>query len=115
MTRKKFKTFHEFILKDEKVVLGVLMLVSLWGGNILFTLLVVTLFIVHQTGIAVILSVLCIAGWLQLIKFYSFGGLKAMPKLSTEQIVWKGGYNGKEKIKETIEEQAKEKGKSKKS
>jgi hypothetical protein len=86
--RNKYKTFHEFILKDEKIVMKVLIVLSFWAGNLLFSLLTYAVFASKNYEIAIILSIFCVAGWWKLIRFYQMGGTKTMPKLSSEKFVW---------------------------
>jgi hypothetical protein len=81
-------------LKDETVVLKTLLVMSMWIGPILFSLITYGLYVSENYILAVIIGLLSLAGWYKLIKFYKFGGLKAMPKISSEQFVWRT-KNGK--------------------
>ena len=85
---KKYNTFHDFILKDDRVVMKTLIVISMWTGNILFTLLILALWISRVYEIAIILGIINLFGWWKVIKFYRLGGLKAMPAMTAEQIVW---------------------------
>jgi hypothetical protein len=96
MKKKKFNTFHDFVLNDEKIVMKVLMVMSLWAGNILFSLTVVTLLILKVYDLGIILGVIALFGWYYVFNFYRIGGTKAMPDMSTNQVVWRKN-NGKEK------------------
>lgn len=87
--KKKFNTFSSFILHDEKIVMKVLLTLAMWGGNILFFLLVLALFASKIYEIAIILGVISLFGWWQVIKFYRLGGTKTMPNMSADSVVWK--------------------------
>ena len=89
MAKKKFNTFHDFVLKDEIVVMKTLLMLSMWAGNILLTLIVLVCYLAKIYELAIIFGVLCLFGWLKVIKFYRMGGMKALPKMSAEKYVWR--------------------------
>jgi hypothetical protein len=97
-TKKKFNTFHDFVLKDENTVVKVLLVLSSWLGPIVFSLITYSLFASENYVLAVIFGLFTLAGWYKLVKFYRYGGANAVPKISSEQFVWRR-KNGKRTTK----------------
>lgn len=106
MAKKKFDTFGDFILKDEKIVMKVLLTTSMWAGNIILTLIVLALWFTSNREVSIILGILSLFGWWRVIKFYRFGGPKNIPDMKAETEIWgknreqdKVINNGKEESK----------------
>ena len=108
--KKKFNTFHDFVLGDEDVVMKVLLLMGMWAGNILFSLLVLALALSHNYELAIIIGLISSFGWWKTITFYRLGGIKTMPKMKAGDVVWRQTYGTEKESekKDTKEESCKE-------
>lgn len=97
MAKKKFDTFGDFVMKDDKVVMKTLIVTSMWAGNISFSLIVLTMYFLKVWELFIILGLISLFGWYKVYQFYQMGGTKAMPAMTAEQTVWRRNLDGKEK------------------
>jgi len=120
--RKKYSSFSEFILNDDKIVMKLLLTIAKWVGPILFSWLAILFLFSSYWPVGIIFGIFGLVGWYKLYQFYKIGGSKNLEGMTAAEMVWNKeqikvgkqtrGENNVRKTRSGIKRQTKEKRKS---
>lgn len=87
--KRKYTSFHDFILNDTEFVMPFLFTLSIWFSVIIFSITTALSWIYDwDTFFKVLMIVMLIFSFRRMYKYFRYGGWKNIKGLSSNEVVW---------------------------